>query len=114
MAAFMLGWAGLSVHCQVIAFLSDSTLSVRPYLVGKALHGFFSALLIRLISKLIPLSAPASSYLADQTEALAQLDFQQALTISLLAALIVWLFFLFLAAHLMKKRVAKRSAIRYN
>ena len=28
MAAFMLGWAGLSVHCQVLAFLGDSGLSI--------------------------------------------------------------------------------------
>ena len=39
MAAFMLGWAGLSVHCQVLAFLGDSGLSLRTYLTGKLLHG---------------------------------------------------------------------------
>lgn len=43
MAAFMLGWAGLSVHCQVLAFLGDSGLSLRTYLTGKLLHGGLSA-----------------------------------------------------------------------
>lgn len=35
MAAFMLGWAGISVHSQVLSFLGGSGLSVRTYLVGK-------------------------------------------------------------------------------
>ena len=37
MAAFMLGWAGLSVHCQVLCFLIDSGLSARTYLLGNGL-----------------------------------------------------------------------------
>ena len=49
MAAFMLGWAGLSVHCQVLAFLGDSGLSMGTYLTGKLLHGGLSALLLRLL-----------------------------------------------------------------
>ncbi len=55
MAAFMLGWAGLSVHCQVLAFLGDSGLSMRTYLAGKLLHGGLSAALLRL---LVPGSSP--------------------------------------------------------
>ena len=43
MAAFMLGWAGVSVHLQVLAFLGDSGLSMRTYLTGKLLHGGLSA-----------------------------------------------------------------------
>lgn len=46
MAAFMLGWAGVSVHLQVLAFLGDSGLSMRTYLTGKLLHGGLSALLM--------------------------------------------------------------------
>ena len=36
MAAFMLGWAGLSVHCQVLSFLVDSGLSAKTYLAISA------------------------------------------------------------------------------
>ena len=53
MAAFMLGWAGLSVHCQVLAFLGDSGLSMGTYLTGKLLHGGLSALLLRLLLPLL-------------------------------------------------------------
>ena len=107
MAAFMLGWAGLSVHCQVLAFLGDSGLSMGTYLVGKLLHGGLSAALLALLSPLLPLEAPVSAYLAEQTEALAALDFQQALTISTVAAWGTWLLFFALAIRAVKKSSGK-------
>ena len=107
MAAFMLGWAGLSVHCQVMAFLGDSGLSLRTYLAGKLLHGGLSAALLGALSPLLPLEAPVSAYLADQAEALAALDFQQALTISTVSAWVVWLLFFALAAYVVKKSSGK-------
>ena len=107
MAAFMLGWAGVSVHCQVMAFLGDSGLSLRTYLVGKSLHGVFSALLIAALSRLLPMEISASAYLAEQTQAIASLDFHQALTISAAAAWVVWLLFLLLSAWVVKKNHRK-------
>lgn len=43
MAAGLLGWGGVSVHCQAAAVLSDTDLSLRYYLLGKALQGLLSA-----------------------------------------------------------------------
>lgn len=43
LAAAMLGWGGVSVHCQAAAVLSDTDLSLRHYLLGKALQGLLSA-----------------------------------------------------------------------
>lgn len=43
LAAGMLGWGGVSVHCQAAAVLSDTNLSLRYYLFGKALQGLLSA-----------------------------------------------------------------------
>ena len=108
MAAFMLGWAGLSVHCQVLAFLGDSGLSMRTYLVGKLLHGGLSAALLGLLVPLLPLEAPVSAYLAEQTETLAALDFQQALTISTAAAWGTWLLLFALALRVVKKSSGKK------
>lgn len=104
MAAFMLGWAGVSVHCQVLAFLGDSGLSMRTYVAGKLLHGGISALLVGLMTRLIPLSSPVSLYLIQQTEAIAHLDFHQAITISAVAAWGVWLFFLALAVRMVSRK----------
>ena len=43
LAAGLLGWGGVSVHCQAAAVLSDTDLSLRQYLLGKALQGLLSA-----------------------------------------------------------------------
>ena len=107
MAAFMLGWAGVSVHCQVLAFLGDSGLSMGTYVAGKLLHGGLSALLTAGLVRVLPLDLPVSLYLAQQTETIAQLDFQRALTISAVAAWGVWLFFLALAVFMVKKSSGK-------
>lgn len=98
MAAFMLGWAGVSVHCQVLSFIGGSGLSVRTYLVGKLLHGGLSAVLIALLFRLVPFELPASAYLTEQVAGLASLDFHRALTISTVSAWVVWLLFFAAAA----------------
>ena len=107
MAAFMLGWAGVSIHCQVLAFLGDSGLSMGTYVLGKLLHGGISALLAAALLRVIPLSSPASVYLAEQTEAIAQLDFQRALTLSAAAAWGMWLVFLALTVYVVQKNSVK-------
>lgn len=93
MAAFMLGWAGLSVHCQVLSFLVDSGLSARVYLAGKLCHGLLAAALTFLLAHLIPMDAPVVFYLVEQSETLAGLDFSSALTASVGTALVVGLLF---------------------
>ena len=55
MAAFMLGWAGLSIHCQVLSLLADSGLSVKPYLLGKLCHGVIAAALTRILARFLPI-----------------------------------------------------------
>ncbi len=107
MAAFMLGWAGMCVHCQVLAFLGDSGLSMGTYVTGKLLHGGISSLLVAGLCRLFPLEEPAAAYLAQQTEAIAGLDFSRALTLSAAAAWVTFLLFLALAARGAKKPVEK-------
>ena len=98
MAAFLLGWAGISVHCQVLSFLADSGLDLRTYLGGKLLHGIFSAGLTALLLRLFPLEESVSSYLVQQVEGIAGTDFYTALSISTAAAWGVFLLFFLLAA----------------
>lgn len=54
-----------------------------------------------------PWEAPVSSYLAEQVEGIASLDFQRALTISTAAAWGVWLLFVALAVYMVKKSSGK-------
>lgn len=107
MAAFMLGWAGLSVHCQVLSFIGDSGLSAGPYLVGKALHGILSALFTAGLTRLFPPTQSVASYLSQQVENLSSLDVSHALTFSTVAAWLLWLCFFALSLHAVKKRGGK-------
>jgi sporulation integral membrane protein YlbJ len=86
MAAFMLGWAGISVHCQVLSFIGESGLSTRTYIIGKLLHGFISAALTYLLSGLFSFEVPVASYLVEQLDGIATMNFGTALTISFTAS----------------------------
>ena len=68
MAAFLLGWGGLSVHCQTMSVLEGSGLSIRPCLIGKFLHGGLSAALTALALKLWPQAIAASDLLSSPLE----------------------------------------------
>lgn len=110
MAAFMLGWAGLSVHCQVLSFLADSNLSSVSYLLGKALHGLFSALFTAGLMRVFSLPQPASSYLAAQAENLTLLDVNRVFALATVSAWLLWLVFSFISIlliHTSKKRGGK-------
>ena len=91
MAAFILGWAGLSVHCQVLSFIGKSGLSTRTYFFGKLLHGILSAVLVFLLSRRIGWNHSVSAILAGQVTTIAHLSFGRALTVSLGAALGLWI-----------------------
>ncbi len=94
MAAFMLGWAGLSIHCQVLSFIGDSGLSVRTYIYGKILQAGISAVFAYFMARIFVFDLPASSYLAHTVTAVATTDFISALLTSLFSAGAVLLLFL--------------------
>ncbi len=86
LAAFMLGWAGLSVHCQVISFLGETGLKVRTYLLGKLLHALLSAGLAAVVIPFVPVKTTVGTFLSDRIGALAAMDFSAALRASVLFA----------------------------
>ena len=108
MAAFMLGWAGISVHRQVLSFLGDSGLSPRTYLIGKLLHGGLAALFTAGLARVVPLDAEVSAYLAQQVADIADTDFSSALVLSVVCAWVVFLFFFLVAAAAARKGLGKR------
>ena len=59
LAAFLLGWGGLSVHCQSLPFLREAGVATGPYLRAKSLQGMLSAGLTALALLVFPLSLPA-------------------------------------------------------
>lgn len=96
MAAFMLGWAGLSVHSQVLSFIGESGLSVKTYLLGKLLQALISVALIFLIARFVPISVPAV-FLAEQVHGYVGITFGQAIAVSGLGSLIVGVLLMLLA-----------------
>jgi sporulation integral membrane protein YlbJ len=100
LAAFLLGWAGLSVHCQVMALLDNSGLSLGTHLVGKLLHGLLSAALAFLLSPL--LTAAHAAFLPAVSLAPAS-----ALIGPAAAAWGIWTALLTLAVYVEKKAVEK-------
>ena len=112
MAAFILGWAGISVHCQVLSFLGDSGLSARTYLLGKLLHGGLAALFTAVLAGAVPLEAPVSHYLAQQVADIAGTDFSRTLVVSVVCAWMVFLLFFLAAAAGSRKKLGKgRGAV---
>ncbi len=83
MAAFMLGWAGLSVHCQVLSFIGGSGLSVRTYICGKFLQASLSAVFAYFISRVFVFKAATAVYYAEQVKSYAMVDFVSALLTAL-------------------------------
>lgn len=53
LTAAILGWAGFSVHCQVLTFVHDSGLCPLSYILGKAMQTVFSTVGVFLLSRFI-------------------------------------------------------------
>ncbi|MDR0292643.1 MAG: sporulation protein [Oscillospiraceae bacterium] len=104
MAAFMLGWAGLSVHCQVLSFIGQSGLSPRTYIAGKLLHGLISAVYAFLLTGLTGLELPVVETIAEQVENIARLRFWDTLNITLTAVAAAALMLLLIAAGTLWRR----------
>lgn len=48
LVALILGFGGISVHMQVASIISNTNLSIKPYLIGKTLHGIFAGIITYL------------------------------------------------------------------
>jgi sporulation integral membrane protein YlbJ len=102
MAAFMLGWAGLSVHSQVLSFIGESGLSVKTYILGKLAQAVISAAIIFLIARFIPISVPAV-FLAQQVTGYVGITFGQAIAVSGVGSVLTCGFFVLLTWYVDKK-----------
>ncbi len=103
LTAAILGWAGLSVHCQVLSFVYESGLSPIPYIAGKALQTLISAITVFIISIYIPLEDTVSTF-AGYTEILDNQNFY-GFHISALSIITIFLLLtLILFIHIQKGR----------
>ncbi|OXM17307.1 sporulation integral membrane protein YlbJ [Paenibacillus herberti] len=49
LAAWVLSWAGLSVHAQIASLLSHTGMRYRPFLIARFLHGLLAAALVYIL-----------------------------------------------------------------
>ena len=54
LAAFLLGFGGLSILLQVLSIISKTDLSINPYIYGKLLHGLLAALYTYIFMNIFP------------------------------------------------------------
>ncbi len=54
LCAFLLGFGGISILLQVFSIISKSDLSIKPYFIGKFLHGLLASFYTYLLIKYIP------------------------------------------------------------
>lgn len=68
-ASFIIGWAGLSVHSQVLSITAGANVSIKPYLTGKLLQAVIAAIYtwcgIKLLGLNFALSKPAMLQFSD-------------------------------------------------
>ena len=53
LAAFLIGWGGVSVHCQTAAVLAGTDIKSARHTAGRLLHGAISALCMWVLANLI-------------------------------------------------------------
>lgn len=61
LTAFVVGFAGLSVHLQVLSSVAKYELSLLPYVLGKLVHGLLSALFMVIYIKINPITVSVFS-----------------------------------------------------
>ena len=54
LVAFLLGFGGISVALQVLSITSKSDISIKPYFLGKFLHGIIAAILTYAFIHIFP------------------------------------------------------------
>ena len=60
-SAGVVGFAGISVHIQVMSVAAGRGLSLVPYIVGKAVQGIISMILVFVILRLVPIETAVFS-----------------------------------------------------
>ncbi len=102
----MVSWSGLSIHAQAISYIAGSGLSVKRYLIGKAMHSLCSLIIF----------VPLSILLKPPIHVFAANEFEMAAKLSLITVIpgIIMILLLVLAGILANKKAALKKAAAGN
>lgn len=81
-SGFILGWAGLSVHSQVISIISKTDISIKPYLLAKFFHGILAGIYTCLMLNFTNIFTSIARPVFGNNEALRQPDWMGYFTLS--------------------------------
>ncbi len=107
LSSWIVGFAGLSVHLQVMASVAGHGLSLLPYITGKILHGLFSALLTAAYFLLL---SPEQSVVTVSGVSYSFFTASVFSTLGVFSLLIV-LFILLLSLYLKKAKAVKQQFV---
>lgn len=103
LSGIAVGFAGISVHLQVVSVLSRYNLSLFPYFTGKVLHGLLSGVYLLVLLKFFPV---ADSVFASGGTSY---SFGFFIAFALLACSV--LFFIILSVFCPRKKCARKRAV---
>lgn len=55
LSAFLLGFGGISILLQVFSIISKTDISIKPYIIGKLLHGIFASIYTYIFISYFPI-----------------------------------------------------------
>lgn len=105
LTSFIVGFAGLSVHAQVMAVISKYNLSLKPYIFGKLLHGIIAALYTMLYLYKFPITSAVFEPSMSRAFAASSL-YESAFAVSVVLGCIIFAVILFVK----EQRAARISA----
>ncbi|MDD6214994.1 MAG: hypothetical protein PUB42_07415 [Firmicutes bacterium] len=106
MSAFVVGFAGICVHLQVMAVAAQRQLTLKPYIVGKILHGFIAAAYTMILFKLFPVTESAFKNNAPKMPAGFCMSSLYSVISIIFFAVLAWLFIFFGRAFAKNKKVS--------
>ncbi|MBC8535478.1 nucleoside recognition domain-containing protein [Feifania hominis] len=115
LTAGILGWAGISVHCQVLSFLSESDLSSLPYIGGKAVQSVLASVFTYVALFFYPFEISVGKTLQSGVESILSVGFSDILLLScalLIPAGIAW-GIAAIVPRRQKSGLSKRAVLRY-
>lgn len=107
-AAFLLGWGGLAVHCQSLPFWKRCLPSLRPYFIGKFLQGLIAAVLCSILA---PRVLPAAASVMSPLRTTLPLPYHNLLRAEFLALFVLAGVYFLLSRQ---KGLVKQGTKRYN
>lgn len=102
--SFLLSWAGLSIHCQVLSVISDTDLSATPFFIGKIFHAIISAAISYIVFLKSPINVKAQTATVFLPDTLLGGKSQTILMIIFIAASLIFV------RYLREKRYGKHNS----